>query len=166
MPCSGQHTVKVQPPRRLSMRMAVDCAAAGGGNCTAINSAPAPTHHNNAASVYMNACISAKILAQPVVNHVGIQPAAQRYRNHRGARLSTRPNNFYPELFAVLAAHYSLRFHRIHWFVSWTLCLPLERQIQDNFASCLPYMKPSRRHARMAHAAHFACPRHPAQSDA
>ena len=34
--------------------------------------AQAPTHYRKAASVYMNACISAKVLAQPAVNHVGI----------------------------------------------------------------------------------------------
>ena len=28
--------------------------------------------------------------------------------------------------------------HSVHLFVLWTLCLPLERRIQDDFASCLP----------------------------
>ena len=134
-PCSGQLTVTVDAPRRISRWMTVDCGAACGGNCTAMNSAPkAPTHHRKAASVCINACI----LAQSAVDHVGIEPAAQRYRGHRGTWLSARLNNFCPELFAVLATRQSRRFQSVHLFVSWTLCLPLTRRIQDDFASCLP----------------------------
>ena len=63
------------------------------------------------------------ILAQPAVNHIGVQPVAQRYRGYRGIGLAAGLEHLDTEFGTVFAPRHSLRFHSIHLFGSWTLCL-------------------------------------------
>ena len=76
-------------------------------------------------SLTASACIKTLvILAQPAVNHVGIQPVAQRYRGNGCISVTAGLKHLSPELGPVLAPRHSLCFHSVHLFASWTLCLP------------------------------------------
>ena len=49
---------------------------------------------------------------------------SHRYRGHGSIGLATGLKHPGPELGAVFAPRHSLRFHSVHLFGSWTLCLP------------------------------------------
>jgi hypothetical protein len=60
----------------------------------------------------------------PAVNQVCVQPVAQCYRGDRRPALTAGLQYLGPKLRAVHPTRDSLRFHSVHLFVSWTLCLP------------------------------------------
>ena len=71
------------------------------------------------------------------LEHDLLKKANELLKKGLGVHLPLLINRKNTVLVAVLAPRHCLRFHSVHLFVSWTLCLPLTRRIQDDFASCL-----------------------------